>query len=148
MNRNKQEEFCKDCGTKRRIIGDGSCEISSYMTACIKERWENSEPRPHQEPDISEYQSRLQTEIPLSLESCEPEILKQIPSFISDKEVSESKLQFVPPWIIEKAKARELANYKDSLQVFSRPGPPRSAKIVSSHHFFSENHDGERGNWG
>ncbi len=44
--------------------------------------------------EIGEYQSRLQTEMPLSLESCEHEILQQIRSVINDEEVSESKLHF------------------------------------------------------
>ncbi len=60
-----------------------------------------------QHKDIGEYKPRLRTEIPRSLESCEQEILQQIRSVIGDKEVSESKLHFAPPWIIEKAKARE-----------------------------------------
>ncbi len=59
--------------------------------------------------------------------------------------MSESKLQFAPPWIIEKAKGRKLANYKDSAQIVSRSSLPRSSNIVSSHQLFSVKYDGERG---
>ncbi len=41
-----------------------------------------------------------------------------------------SKLQFAPPWIIEKAK-------QGSWKIVSRSSIPRSANIVSSRHFFS-----------
>ncbi len=91
-------------------------------------------PPENQHKDIGEYQSRLPTEIPLSLESCEQEILQKLLSVIGDEEMSESKLQFAPPRIIEKAKARDFANYKDSVQMFGHSSLPRSANIVSSHH--------------
>ncbi len=99
----------------------------------------------NQHKNIGEHESRLPTQYPLSLESCEQEILKQIRSVLGDKEVSESKLLFAPPWIIEKANAKELANYKDSFQAFFRSSLPRSANIVSSHHFFNGKFNGENG---
>ncbi len=44
-----------------------------------------------------------------------------------------------------KGKARELANYKDSVQIVSRSSLPRFDNIVSSHNLFSVKYDGERG---
>ncbi len=58
---------------------------------------ETDTPPENQHKDIGEHQSRLPTEIQLSLESCEQEILQQIRSVIGDKEVSESNLQFARP---------------------------------------------------
>ncbi len=47
--RNKREDFCRDCGSKEPNRGDESCENPPYMTIRIRERWEKSENRPHQE---------------------------------------------------------------------------------------------------
>ncbi len=82
----------------------------------------------------------MPTSYPLSIESCEQEILKQIKSVIGDKSVSEAKLHFAPSWILEKTKKKEYANYMDSVQVVSRSRVPRSANIV-----FNVKYDGETG---
>ncbi len=50
-NRNKREDLCRDCGSKKHNGGDEYCENPSYMTIRIRERWEKSENRPHQEPE-------------------------------------------------------------------------------------------------
>ncbi len=50
-NRNKQEDFCRDCGSKKQNCGDQSCENPPYMTIRIRERREKSEYRPHLEPE-------------------------------------------------------------------------------------------------
>ncbi len=44
-----------------------------------------------------------------------------------------------------KGQGKRLVNYKDSVQIFSHLSLPRSANIVSSHHFFSVKYDGEGG---
>ena len=95
--------------------------------------------------DIGEYQFRMPTEFPLPLESCEQDILKQIRNVIGDKAVSESKLQFAPRWIIDKAIENEKNNYKSSIEPVCRFNLPGNANVVSSHHFFVVKFDGESG---
>ncbi len=73
------------------------------------------------------------------------EIKKQIRAFIGDNDVPESRPQFSPAWILEKAKQQEYKNYMDSVQIFSLSSLPRSANIVSFPHFFKVKFHGETG---
>ena len=85
--------------------------------------------------------------IPTSLESNEQELLHKMRDVAGDLPVSESKLQFAPRWILDKAIAKEKANYKEKnayIPVSIRE-LPRRANIISSHHFFHIKTDGEEG---
>ncbi len=96
--------------------------------------------------DVGEYQEGIPAQYPLSLESCEQQILQQIEEAIGDKSCSEAKLQFAPGWIIDKSIEREKKNYKESVEVFHRSNLPRKANIGSSHLFFTVMFDGKAGN--
>ena len=61
------------------------------------------------------------------------------------KPVTEHKLQFAPRWIIDKAIHKERQNYVNQ-QAFvpvSIKSIPRSANVITSHHFFRIKKDGE-----
>ena len=85
--------------------------------------------------------------LPASLESSKQEILRHIRDVVGDQPVSESKLQFAPRWILDKAIAKEKANYKDKDAYVSMAirSLPRRSNVISSHHFFHVKTDGEEG---
>ncbi len=49
--RNKREDFCRVCGSRKHNRADEPCENHSYMKIRIRERWRKSENRPQQEPE-------------------------------------------------------------------------------------------------
>ncbi len=87
----------------------------------------------------------MPTYYPLPLESCKQQVLKKIRATLSDGTFSESKLRFAPRRIIDKAISEEKKNYMTSVQPVFRSTLPRSANLVSSHHFFTLKYDGDTG---
>lgn len=73
-----------------------------------------------------------------SLQSTEQILLRQIRDIIGCDPVTESKLQFAPRWILDKAIVKEKANYsyQDAYIPVSIRNVPRNSNIISSHHFF------------
>ncbi len=106
----------------RSLVSQNKKELFNELSFDIGSATENKNP----DKDIGEYHIRMQTEFPLPHESCGQEVLQQIRKVICDKPVSESKLQFAPRWVIDKAIEKEKKIYKASVQNlptdFSRPG--------------------------
>ena len=70
--------------------------------------------------------------------------LHKIKDAVGYNEVSESKLQFVPQWVLNEAIQNELENYEKK-KAFKRTNfrqVPRNSNIISSHHFFKVKADG------
>ena len=93
--------------------------------------------------DVGDYQPSFSTSYPISIERSEQEILQQIQQLLGDKALSESKLEFAPQWIIKNAKEKERMNYESAIDIVNRRNIPRNSNIISSHHFFTVNLDGE-----
>ncbi|CAN8069708.1 unnamed protein product [Agarophyton chilense] len=82
-----------------------------------------------------------------NLLSLEQSILKQIEKVIANQPAITSKLQVAPRGIIDKSIDAEKRNHSESAtyKPISIKGLQRNANIISSHHFFVTNFDGERG---
>ena len=97
--------------------------------------------------DIGDTKLTAPKSLPTELQSHEQEVLRKIREIVGDQPVSESKLQFAPRWILDKAIAKEKANYKEkeAYRPVSIRSLRRGSNIISSHHFFHVKTDGEEG---
>lgn len=60
--------------------------------------------------------------------------LRLISDVIGSKQVTASKLDFVPPWILQEAlRSEHESNWKDAYTEVSDESVPRSANVISSH---------------
>ena len=82
--------------------------------------------------------------LPVRLESSEQSILQSLRTIVGDKPVSEFRLQFAPRWLLDKSIETEKQNYfaENAYEEVYIKTLPRSANIISSHHFFQIKHDG------
>lgn len=73
-----------------------------------------------------------------TLHSSEQNVLKDPTKIIGDQPVSESKFQFAPRWILEKAIEAEKRNFFEAKahMLVSICKFPKNANIMSSHYFF------------
>ena len=101
----------------------------------------------NREKDIGDTSITPPKELPTSLESIEQELLQRMRQVVGDQPISESKLQFAPRWILDKAISKEKANYKEKNAYIpmSIRSLPRRSNIISSHHFFHIKTDGKEG---
>ena len=83
-------------------------------------------------------------EVPIKIASTEQALLRQLREVIRDEPVSESRLQFLPRWMLDRAMLEE--KKKSALNhVFEEwniRALPRDANLISSHRFFQLKHDG------
>ena len=80
--------------------------------------------------------------LPHDLESIEQEILRQLHDLVGNVQMSEADLHFLPCWIIDKAIAKEMENYKDAFREVEWMHLPKCSNVISSHHFFDVKLDG------
>lgn len=84
-------------------------------------------------------------EVPVTLDTSEKDILKQIESVFGNKQSSERKFDFVPLWVVKKVIEKEKLAYQseDVYEEIYIKEIPYKAKIISSHHFFVVKPDGQ-----
>jgi len=67
------------------------------------------------------------------LQSDEQNFLRAIEDVVGPSQVSASKLNFAPQWVMDKAFEQELRNWNDVYSEFSEVNLPNSANVISSH---------------
>ena len=74
----------------------------------------------------------------------EQALLRQLREVIRDEPVSESRLQFLPRWMLDKAILEEKKNFalNHAFEEWNIRALPRDANLISSHFFFQLKHDG------
>lgn len=76
--------------------------------------------------------------LPTQLEAAEQTILRQLKEVLCDVQVSESRLEFAPRWVIDKAIQKEKDNFRDkkTFREVRIQDLPKNANLISSHCFF------------
>lgn len=81
--------------------------------------------------------------LPFCIQSSEQHVLREIQKVFGYSPATKFQLQFAPRWILDKSISIEPSNYDGAYkEVNIKSLPPRS-NIISSHHFFQLNKDGE-----
>ena len=84
------------------------------------------------------------SELPIKISSTGQALLRQLLEVIRDEPVSESRLQFLPRWMLDKAILEEKKNFalNHAFEEWNIRALPRDANLISSHCFFQLKHDG------
>lgn len=131
----RTNEPALDFGRTQEAYNAGQCNLEAPTTSV-----DNAQ------KDIGETRVTQPTYPHFSLDSSEQFVLKEIREAIGDKPASESKLQFAPRWLIDKAIEKEKKAYIDNraFEEVDIKTVPRDSNIISSHHFFVVKADGEK----